>query len=124
MYKKSDRGLVINQIDINMENNLNIGTWNLCLGLANKRDAVTEYLKMNEVSVCCLQETDIPVNYPEGILNCNDYVLELETCDNYKKRAAIYIAKDIVYNSTMLVKGHELVSNETAGIVGLFFIIY
>ena len=59
-------------------------------------DVVTDYLKTNDISVCCLQETDIPINYPEEILNCNDFVLELETCDsNYKKRAAIYLAKTL-----------------------------
>ena len=76
-----------------MESNLKIGTWNLCLGLANKKDIVTVYLKTKEISICRLQETEIPVNYPEKILNCNDYVLELETCDNDKNRELLSIWK-------------------------------
>ena len=79
-----------------MENNLKIGTWNLCLGLANKKDTVTDYLKANGISICCLQETEIPANYPENILNYNDYVLELESSAS-KKRAGIYLEKNIVY---------------------------
>ena len=38
-------------------NNLKIATWNLCLGLANKKDLVTKYLDLHNVSVCCMQET-------------------------------------------------------------------
>ena len=48
--------------------NIKIGTLNLCLGLPNKKDVVTDYLKANNVSACCLQETEIPVNFPENFL--------------------------------------------------------
>ena len=67
-----------------MLNVLNFATWNLCLGLANKKDLVTEALFRNNNSACCLQETEIPMNFPEEILNCNDYLLELEL-NNLKK---------------------------------------
>ena len=52
-----------------MDSCLKIGTWNLCLGLPNKKDIVTDYLKLNSVNICCLQETDVPVNFPEIVLN-------------------------------------------------------
>ena len=53
--------------------------YRLSKGLTNKKDMVIELLKRNKLSVCCLQETEIPVNYPETLLNCGGYNLELET---------------------------------------------
>ena len=58
---------------------LKIGTLNLCLGLPNKKDMVVEMLRLNKLNVCWLQETEIPENFPENILNFNGYDLELET---------------------------------------------
>ena len=77
-------------------NNLKIATWNLCLGLANKKDLVTKYLDLHNVSVCCMQETEIPRNYPTDILNCNDFSLELE-CSDTKRRTGIYIRSSVSY---------------------------
>ena len=69
----------------NKKSSLKIGTWNLCLGLINKKDAVTDYLKSKNIAVCCIQETEIPCNYPEETLNCGEYLLELES--NTEKQA-------------------------------------
>ena len=79
-----------------MESQIKIGTWNLCLGLANKKDIVTRYLKENNVGVCCLQETEVQSDFPENILNCSGYTLELELNDE-KKRSGIYVAQGIDY---------------------------
>ena len=79
-----------------MESNMNIGTRNLCLGISNKKDIVTNYLKMNDIAICCLQETEVPSNYPTHILNCNNYELELEN-SNDKRRAGIYCRTDVNY---------------------------
>ena len=68
-----------------MESTIKFSTWNLCLGLSNKRDMVTDILNQNNVSVCCLQETEIPSGYPEDILNCGGFNLELETNNNKKE---------------------------------------
>ena len=67
-----------------MENKtkIKLGTWNLCLGLPNKKDIVTTYLKMQKVDICCLQETKVPANFPETILNTGGYNLELEINDS------------------------------------------
>ena len=56
-----------------MENGIKIATWNLCLGIANKKETVTDYLKANNTKVCGLQETEIPMGFPENILNSGDY---------------------------------------------------
>ena len=62
----------------------------------NKKERITDYLKTKNIMICCLQETEIPLNYPENILNCGDYTLELELNED-KKRVGIYINKDVVY---------------------------
>ena len=79
------------QTKLMMENNFSIATLNLCLGLPNKKDMVTECLKNKNIAVCCLQETEIPANFPEEVLNCGGYNLELKLNDE-KKRAGIYVS--------------------------------
>ena len=76
--------------------NITFGSLNLCLGLPNKRDTVVEILKSNNVGVCCLQEVEVQMNFPEKLLNCGGFNLELEL-NTYKKRAGIYVKQDINY---------------------------
>ena len=54
---------------------------------------VVEMLKLNKLSICCLQETEIPENFPENILNFGGYNLELEM--NKEKREQEYILEKI-----------------------------
>ena len=75
---------------------LRLGTWNLCLGLPNKKDLVTSYLNTNNVDLCCLQETEVIKDFPEHLLSCGGFNLELELND-MKKRAGIYIRNSIKY---------------------------
>ena len=71
-------------------------TWNLCLGIANKKEIVTDCLNENNIQVCCLQETEINQGFPEEILNCNNYILELEM-NTTKKGTGIYLNKNVKY---------------------------
>ena len=75
---------------------LRIGTWNLCLGLTNKKDIVTTTLLSNDIDVCCLQETEIPPDYPTHILNNKHYCVEVER-NNGKKRVGIYVKNGLKY---------------------------
>ena len=79
------------------ENKLIVATWNLCLGLPNKKESVIEILKQNKISICCLQETEIGDNFPENILNFGGYNIELEG-NSEKKRTGIYLRSDVKYN--------------------------
>ena len=79
-------------MNLRMENtnkNIKIGSWNLCLGLPNKKDIVTQYLNENNIAICCLQETEVPDNFPEITLNSNGYILELE--QNVEKKELVSI---------------------------------
>ena len=53
-------------------------------------------LNENDIGICGLQEAEVPMNFPENILDCGGYVLELEL-NNEKKRAGFYIRNDISY---------------------------
>ena len=92
----STQGKVLQKNQSTMENKLNIATWNLCLGIANKKDTVTSYLTKNNIHVCCLQETEVPVGFPENLLNCGGFNLELEQ-NTSKKRAGIYLRSHVNY---------------------------
>ena len=79
--------------------------------MSNKKDLVTNYLKLNNVDLCCLQETEVPSNFPENVLNTGGYILELKL-NNCKKRAGIYIRSDIKYKRRhdLEMKNYHLVN--------------
>ena len=45
-----------------MEGQIKIASWNLCLGLANKKDYVASMIKENNIYICCMQEIDKKIN--------------------------------------------------------------
>ena len=59
-------------------------------------NTVTETLNRKNISVCCLQETLVPLCFPEDLLNCGGFNIKLET-NTLKKRTGIYIRRDIKY---------------------------
>ena len=71
---------------------IKIATWNVCLGMKNKRDLITETLRSEKIDICCLQEIEIEKNYPINILASKDYKFECETND-VKSRTGMYIKK-------------------------------
>ena len=87
-----------------MENELKIATWNICLGLINKKDTVTEILKREMIDICCLQEVDIPPDYDTNILTSKNYELLVEK-NVYKSRTAFYIRNGIKYSRRMELEG-------------------
>ena len=56
------------------------------------------------------QETEIPCDYPENVLNCKGYNVELEL-NSVKKRVCIYVHKDINYTrrSDLEKENHHIV---------------
>ena len=62
----------------------------------NKKDILTDYLENNDISVCCMQETEVPANFPAETLSCNNYVCELEQSYG-KRRAGIFLRAGIEY---------------------------
>ena len=76
--------------------NIKTATWNLCLGLSNKKDYVSKIINEHKLDIVCLQETDIKLNYPINILSFKgyDYLSENNTT---KARCGIYINNQIPY---------------------------
>ena len=51
-----------------MENQFKIASWNLCLGLSNKKDIVFQMILNEKIYVCCLQEIEILPEVDHGVL--------------------------------------------------------
>ena len=73
-----------------------IATWNVCLGLKNKKVYVKEKIIEEEIDICCIQECDIPLNYPSNILSFRNYNLEIET-NTIKARCCTFVKGGIAY---------------------------
>ena len=48
-----------NTMNTKQTTNITLGTWNLCLGLRNKKDYVSKMINEHKVDIMCLQEIDI-----------------------------------------------------------------
>ena len=79
-----------------MTDSINIGTWNLCLGLTNKKDYIKRKLIENQLDILCVQECEVDPILDENILTIRNYKIELEN-NIYKKRTAIYIHNRVNY---------------------------
>ena len=69
---------------------IKIATWNICLGLKNKKDYVYKTVKENEIDICLLQEVEVTHNYNQELLTDIEYRIEIET-NAIKSRSAILI---------------------------------
>ena len=77
-------------------NTKKIASLNLCLGLRNKKDAVKRLIQENEIDIMCLQETEIPVDFPIDLLTFKGYNYENESCTD-KSRCGIYVTDKVSY---------------------------
>ena len=55
-----------------------IASWNLCLGLINKKDNVINTLKKEKIDICLTQETEIMKDYNLDLLSDKAYKIEVE----------------------------------------------
>ena len=79
-----------------MTSNIKIATWNLCLGLASKKELVKKYVYDYNLDICCLQETEIDICLNAELLSFPGYAIEVENND-IKRRVAIYVSNRIKY---------------------------
>ena len=85
---------------------MKIATWNICLGLKNKKDYVYQVIKENNIDICLLQEVEIDKSYDENILSDKEYKLEVET-NSIKSRTAIAIQERIQYKRQYTLEGEN-----------------
>ena len=79
-----------------MQTSVKVATWNLCLGLPNKKDIVLNEIELNRIDVCCMQETEIDTNYPTNILSSKTHEFECEKSSG-KRRVGVYINRHLKY---------------------------
>ena len=75
---------------------LKIATWNLCLGLQNKKFFVQQTILTENIDVCCMQETEIKCDYPIELLTFPGYAIEVEL-NEVKSRVSFYINERVKY---------------------------
>ena len=75
---------------------IKLSTWNLCLGMKNKKDIVYEILTKNYIDICALQEVEIPSDYQHKLLSSTNYKIEVEKSQG-KARVATVIKNNIEY---------------------------
>ena len=75
---------------------IKISTWNICLGLKNKKDYIYDTLRDNNIDICALQEVEIDKNSTQSLMGDRDYKIEIEKSTG-KARSAIAIKNNIQY---------------------------
>ena len=73
-----------------------IATWNVCLGLKNKKTYVSKTIEENGIDICCIQECDIKKDYPANILTFKNFNLEVEK-NSIKARCCTYVRGGVPY---------------------------
>ena len=89
---------------------IKVATWNICLGLKNKKDYIYEVINRKDIDICLLQEVEIESNYDTRLLTNANYKIEVET-NTKKARTATVIKDNISY-----VRRHNL-EKEDFGII-------
>ena len=56
---------------------INVGSWNLCNGLLNKKDYVKNVLNEYQLDILFLQETEIPTDTEITLLSIGGYSCEV-----------------------------------------------
>ena len=79
-----------------MPDSIKIASLNLCLGLRNKKEAVKQLIHENNISVLCVQEAEIPVNFDTNLLTFKGYSFENEN-NLCKSRCGIFVSNEISY---------------------------
>ena len=85
---------------------MRVSSWNLCLGLKNKKDYVYETLNAEKIDICLLQEVEIKTDYSSELLSSKNYKIEIET-STLKARCAIAIKKTINYTRRQDLEGSD-----------------
>ena len=85
---------------------IKIATWNVCLGVKNKKDYIIDVLRKENIDICMIQEADIPKDYPYDLLSSKDYKIECERSTK-KARCVALIKNDINYARRTDLEGED-----------------
>ena len=83
---------------------IKIASWNVCLGLTQKKLEISRKIVEENIDICCLQETEIKSELKDNELTFSGYCIETENNDT-KKRVCIYVGNGIKYRRRMELEG-------------------
>ena len=83
---------------------ISIATLNLCLGLLNKKEEVKRLITEQKLDVLCMQETELPSDYPARLLSFRDYQIQVEV-NSQKSRVAVYIKNCVKFTRRYDLEG-------------------
>ena len=75
---------------------IKIATWNVCLGLKNKKEVIYNEIREKNIDICLLQEVEIANDYNSNLLTSKNYKIEVEDNET-KARSAIIIKDNLEY---------------------------
>ena len=75
---------------------MKLATWNICLGLKNKKDYIYQVINEKNIDICLLQEVEIEKDFDANLLTSRDHKIEVET-NCVKARTAVIIKDNIEY---------------------------
>jgi endonuclease/exonuclease/phosphatase family metal-dependent hydrolase len=79
-----------------MSMEIKLGSLNLCLGLANKKDLVKQIILDEKIDIMCVQETELSSNLDHSLLSFPGYIYESEK-SNIKARVGLFIRSGLKY---------------------------
>ena len=71
-------------------------TWNVCHGITNKKDLITNMIYENKIDIICLQEVEIDQKIFTNMKSIKNYNIEIEPND-VRSQVATYIKSTINY---------------------------
>ena len=111
---------------MSQNSDIKLASWNLCLGLANKKEVVSRTILEKKIDICVMQEIDIHPDYNTDLLTFRGYGLITEN-NNMKKRTGMYIRNEIDYNRKEELEGNgsglviiDVKLDNTVRIIGLY----
>ena len=75
---------------------IKIASWNVCLGLKNKKEVIYQEIRDKNIDICLLQEVEITKDYNANLLTSKNYKIEVED-NEIKARCAIIIKDNLEY---------------------------
>ena len=79
---------------------------NLCLGLKSKKDLVKVALLEHSIDILCMQETEIPADFSEELIQIPGFDLELEV-NATKRRVGMYINSKLSFRRRFELEGND-----------------
>ena len=64
---------------------ITIASWNVCLGLTQKKLEISRKIVEEKIDICCLQETEIKSELKDNELTFSGYCIETENNDTKKE---------------------------------------